>query len=391
MTPVAIERAAATEAMRYYDAGHVHYRNSRINETIVQFDRARRIANSIALPGLEDSSRFWEGAALHGIGRIHEALSVWAPSLAARPDSGLGTSRYMMLTRYVLAAIDLPLPLPTIELALDEVESRLAEAFAGSPPRSRLLLARSRLALFRGRPAETLALSQEALVRRDREASTYSYSTHYRTLCRAAFLCNQTEPLAEAIAEWDVRETDYVESKRIAIAGARANLARRHGRWTDAVEHTDAVAPMAERSEDTLYAMDLLSARVRACMAAGAPARARSSLLRLLARRNTSFGDARFEIRLLLADYHLALAALHSTGQALDLEIGSAHEPAMPDPDSATQRDPVSRHIERARRAYQSAAREATRLDSLLECDHRTRVIAERQTRLADLERPALG
>jgi hypothetical protein len=317
---------------------------------------------------------------------LHEAFSVWAPVLASGVDEPLTFDRYMMLTRYVLAAIELPLPLDVIERALAEVAA-LVEASPGfAVCRSRLLLARSRLALGRGRAQDALDHGLEGLVRRKVETPVYTYSTHYRTIARAALLAGQPDLAADLVVEWDRIEHAYLDSKRNALAAARANLARYRGDPEEAIRLVEPVARAAIHTDDAVYGADASFAHVRACLAAGVPERARASLAHVLRLRNSTIGELRFESRLLLADYSLA-HVLRAEGRAEDPEFESAPLRATP-PATLTARG-VAHHALRAARRCAAAAREGSRLDRWLGSSHRETIVARRRARLARTEAAA--
>ena len=328
------------------------YRQSRIRLTAEQFERAWRVAASCGATDLELSARFWHGAALHGEGRLSEALAVWAPVLATDTPGRLGGDYYMMLTRYVLVAVDLPLPLGVIERALAAVEERAARS-SGHGARSRLLLARSRLALARGNARESLELGLEGLVRRRIEHHAYSYSTHYRTLTQAGLLAGEPDLVEDLLDEWDGTEPDYPEAKRIALATARAGLARCRDNPDEAIAHLEAVMDGALRSEEVGPAVDASCEYVRVTAAAGVPVRARPAVRYLLRFRRASMGALRFRAMLMLGDYHAACA--RSAGD---------ERSAQP--------------MVRAVRSYEAARSEAVRIDELLVTSYRRDQIARR-------------
>jgi hypothetical protein len=352
-------REALEQAVQQYLSGANRYGASHLGEAIAAFDRATRLAAAAGSRKVEERSRFWQGAALHGAGRMPEAFAVWAPALTAA-HGGLSADRYMTLTRYVLAAVEMPLPLELLERTLTEVEGHVNTLSGGAGPRSRLLLARSRLALARGRPRESLAIGLEALTRRKQEAVTYSYSTHFRTLVRAALSAQEPDTAAALLDEWDLLEREYPNSKRFALTAGRSNLAQSLGNNAEALRLAATVAEEALRSDDVVYSVDASVAFVNASLAAGKPQGARRTVAHLLRLRRSAFGEIRFEVRLLLGDYHAAVAALEG------------------------KRSPGER-VERAHRAYRAAEREGARLDGLLGTKHRAEVLALRRSRLREL------
>ncbi len=383
---------ALQQAQQFFQAGRAYYHQSRMRETIESFHRARILASSADTRELEEAARFWNGAALHGMGRLHEALAVWAPALTGMGGAVLNADRYMMLTRYLLVAVDLPLSLHVIEQAMGQVEQRLRDTSGGAPPRSRLLLARARLALSRGRYDEAMPFAQEALERSRCEANVYSYSTYLRMVCRAALLNGQPDLVARYLDDWEARENDYLDTKRMSLAAARANLARYLGRYDDALRIAETVGPEGDRSEEIVYGVDASMAFVRACLAAGVPERARASLSHLTRFRHSRIGELRFQVALLLGDYHLTSALRAAHGIAVDLEFGAQKlEPGLPYElqncataaagQSARARGSANWHAARGRRAYRVAKRIGSWLDGLLQIDHHQALIVARGSR----------
>ncbi len=97
-----------------YAKGSAFYADSMYSATAEAFSKARQIAEAIGETQLANRARFWHGAALHGVGQLREALSVWAVVLSASDAGALDPHVYMTFTRYLLVAIDLPSPLPAI-------------------------------------------------------------------------------------------------------------------------------------------------------------------------------------------------------------------------------------------------------------------------------------
>jgi hypothetical protein len=365
------------------------YHDTRLSETIDHLRHARELAAAAGTEALEHESRFWEGAALHGAGRLREALAAWAPALTGEVGV-LSDSRYMALTRYLLVAIDMPLPVRLIEQALDQTEEILRSSGGDSFRRSRVLLARARLALACGRHDDGFAFAQEAAERCKEEPRRYTYSSYFRTFGHAGLLVNEPDLVEQYLIEWECIEWAYPHTKRLLLLAARANLARYRGDHDEALTEAERGITQALHSEEVVYATETMVAHVRACLAAGVPDQARRSLAWLLARRRCSIGEVEYEVRLLLGDYHLACLALSARGSAIDPEWGTSR--AVP-PD---RRAPVSAadHWRLARRSYGGAACVGAGLDVLLCTSHRGRAVEDRLATLEGLgvdAGPAMG
>ncbi len=366
--------AAFKEAAVLQGRGLRHYGESRLDATIELLRHSQELAKASGSIEMEDESRFWHGVALHGSGRLTEALAVWGPALSRGEGVALMRGRYMALTRVLMLIIDFPLPLPTIEKTIEDVERRLGAAITqGGHRRSRLLLARSRLELARGRFGAAFALAQEALHRQRSESEVYSLSTYYRTVVRAALSVGELESAEAYIQEWEVTEWAYPQSKKLLLASARANLARARGQVEECWSIAEPLRANALSVEDVATGHEARVAFVRACLASRSTARARSALAAILGGRRSPIGELRYDAYLLLGDYHRA---------SLD-ELGDAGSGTSVGDHGRT----VKRHLESARRAYGRALVEARRLDGLLHCGHRGQAVTRRLESLA----PATG
>jgi tetratricopeptide (TPR) repeat protein len=393
MTGTLARQQLVEQARNFYRSGRTYYDASRLNETIEQFDCARRLAAAAADTDLESVARFWEGAALHGAGRLSEALAIWAPCMTAARGVELTAERYLMMTRSVLVAVDLPLPYALLQRAFADLERHLRTTASGPRRRSRLLLARSRLAMSRGDAAASLSCAVEALARSRGEALTYSTSTFLRAVTHAGLRAGQASVVAEFIREWDRTNDGYPESKRLALTAARADLARYSGDPKESLRLAGRVAQDALRSDDVVYAYDATRAYVRASLAAGVPDQARQVIGLMLRLRRSAVGEQRFDVILLLGDYHASRAMLCLRGHAEDLEFEPRRNVAVPNATSVSACS-LEREIDShgaggacvlsAGRAYSLAEREGARLDELLATRYHQDTIARRRACLME-------
>lgn len=329
-------------ALQFRAQGRDAYQKGDLRGSARSLGRASRLASVIGADGrdLDDDARFWLGAVLHTQGRLMEALAAWAPGINRVQAGGLTQARYMAMTRYLLVAVDVPLPLARIEAAFREVEEclRIAGGALGRS-RSRVLLARARLALFRGRSSDAIAFAQEGVALGRIETAVYNSCSYYRTLVLACLAAGELDMARSAIEAWETSHTHYADSKRVMIPTSWASYFRKTG---DTRRSLDAIMPYEgeiRTNEDLYVQIGGGTAFVRACIAAGCPERARPMLARMATHRRTALGEAAFEVRLLLLDFHVAMG-------------GAVRESASA----------------RTARAVVVARREAERLDKLLHC-----------------------
>ena len=367
------------QALQHRTTGRSHYHAGRLRETSRALERGCRLAAAAGEEGVhvEDECRFWLGASLHGEGRVQEALSAWTPTVNRAIDGSLTTDRYMALTRYLLVAVDIPLPLAKISAALDEAEGRLRDMAGGfGGPSSRILLTRGRLAACRGSWHESLDLIQEGLARRHHEPLSYSYSVYFKALAKACLRLGELDLMSDYLEEWDATEQQYLPTKRLLISVWRARHALARGEAEDALCGIEGMQSEIAACEDVASRIEAADAFVRSCLAVGEPERARAITATAARARHSPIGEVRFAAKLLVADFRLACAEA---------------APAAPSPpnDSTVPTLSTGCDMRRARRALAVVRREAEGLDALLECDRHRTEVGERLARLdaADADR----
>ena len=340
--------------------------------------RARALAEQAGQQDEAVRMRFWEGTALHCAGRFTEALATLAPLLAT--GSGADTNwGYMALGRYLLIAVELPLPLSKLDRALREASERI-EASHGPSRQSRLLLVRARLERSRGRRREALGLAQESLVHRRGEGLAFTYTSHYRSIVALTNELGDHDLSRYYLAEWDRAADDHGTYKRLMIAALWSDLhlkERNVGRAIDWVRRLAQIAPVFD---DLGCQYVAASAQVRCWVRTNQPWRAREPLGALLGLRTCAAGGLRYSVRVLLGDYHLAVARQVMGLPVIDPRTG-AEMPVERIPGSTIT---ARRSLYRARRAYHWASSIGDALDTLLECDWRRREVQARLDLVAD-------
>jgi tetratricopeptide (TPR) repeat protein len=349
------------------------YRSGRHAEAARAYRRAAETAEALGRTREAAEARFWQGVALHGGGRLREALAALS-SVATYSDAAAveGRTRHMSLTRAVLVAADLPAPLASVERALADVER--VENHAGSGRRSRLLLAKARLALARGDARQALGLAREGFELGRREDASYALGTYLKEAMKACLRLRDLEAAESLMKEWDGVSDVYLEARRIFKAAFSSMVARHQGDVERAIDLAEHAVELARTSDELSERKLSGEALVRAKLCSCTPEEGGRELGRLLRLRHSEVGTARYEVRLLHADYHAAVSRLHAGLSPVDPESGRRFPPpaVTPSPELAT------RARVRARRTYQSALRVGLELDRLLECSAREAQVGER-------------
>jgi tetratricopeptide (TPR) repeat protein len=361
LVPDAVLDGVIRRATSLMAEGFALYESNHNTSAAIAYERAAQAAETIGRDDIEASARFWQGVCLHSSGRLREALAALAPIAAGRLQP-LNSDRpvHMGITRYVLIAVDLPLGLEVIERAIRDAE-RL-ERHTGKQRRSRLLLARARLAASRGEFATAIRDALEGLQHAPRDGDAYARSAYLKEATRACLRLGRIDEARRLIDDWSEVRDPFIASRRVMIATHRSIADRLEGNIGGAVEHAREATRAAAGSEDChdrIYSHDAL---VRALLCSPAIHEHRKPLARLLAHRHADVGLHRYALRLLAGDALHAMTR-HAAGlPAVDPESGMTF-PAISGGLDERRTRALAR---RARTAYAAASRIGVRVDRLL-------------------------
>jgi len=366
----------ARETASLHLEGSLLYDAARHTQAALTWERSARAAEADSRTGDAAESRFWQGVALHGAGRLHQAL-VALGTVATYTDARAvrDRTRHMALTRAVLVAVDMPAPLASIERAIADVDR--IEQHTGQGRTARLLLVRARLAQYRGQTVEALQLAREGLARADIEDAGFARGAYIKEALRACLRLRalaDTEPLLERL---DRVDDAYATTRSMIAATFRSMVARARGEVEVAVALGRIAWQRARQCDELSDIMLAASALVRALLCSGDAREARAPLASLLRHRHSQTGFARYEPRLLLGDYHAAMARFHCGLPALDAESSLTFGDAAGSRVAAM----AERHREKARRAWHAAMRVGRAIDRRLECTTREAELALRLER----------
>lgn len=340
-----------------------YYNGDSLDLSIEPFRQAVELAARRGDVGVETDQRFWLGTALHGCGRLLEAVEAMAPTLDEAKFVGGRTLQNRLLTRYVLVCVDIPLPLDYLEPAFAQVE-QLIRSWGWQDKESRLAFARGRLALYRGHADQALHWSQLAMGRRRIDPSNYAPHTYLHLFLRACVLAGRVDLLKEVMDSGETFEHHNFRSTRlIVLRSVQAEVARLEGDLDQALEHSRVAEQAGWLNQDLIYRQIAFVTRLRTVLAAGQTEMAKPILRDLLRRRHGENLHDGFESRLLLGDYHLAEARRLRC-------VGTAAE--------------VTRHREAAARIYAGARRVGLVVDARLKCHGKRNLVNGRLKEVQD-------
>ena len=368
-------RALLQEAWVLYESNHNVL-------AAAAYERAAHAAEVVRCDDIEATARFWQGVSLHGAGRLREALAALAPIASGRLQPANGDRPiHMGITRYVLIAVDLPLGLDVIERAIREAE--LLESHTGKQRRARLLLVRARLAASRGQFTDAIRHALDGLQRASADGDAFARTAYLKEATRACLRIGNITEARRLIDEWANVRDPFTISRRTMCATHASIADRLDGDIEGAVARARAAIRAAAGSEDCHDRIYTVDALVRALLCSPATEECRVPLAKMMEHRHAEVGLHRYMVRLLAADYQLALARHCGGLHALDPESGTSFPVTAARPDSHR----ALALARRARRAYASAARVGSDLDRLLRCDTRTRELDARLALLDATER----
>jgi tetratricopeptide (TPR) repeat protein len=375
--PDALRRLAA----RLRETAREAYRANRRAACAEAYAELERVERSLGHEAGVAEARFWQGAALHGSGRLTEALFVFGRSLDETELGIADPPMYMTITRFVRAMVELPFPLAEIEDAFAQVQAQLREAKL-EDRRSRLLLARARLALSRGRLRSALALGEQSLAHWRRETHTFTGSSHYWVVVTACLWLGELARARRHLDAWAaLREGSAMQ--RVFLACKSAELARREGEIGRTLAISRSAWIESAASDDHQQRLFAGHAYLRALLLAGRLEPARRVLAALFERlHRMEFAEHVFVLRALHADWHLARARLAAGLPMIDPECGIERRPRRPGPERAVAEPALAR----ARRLYARALALGGELDRLLGTGLRR---SEIEARLALCDRTA--
>lgn len=362
------------------------YRQGDLAECAATYRSARQLAIAEAERTRELEARFWEGCALHGLGRLWDALETMTPALSARRgrlDQGIV---YRLATRCARALAELPSERAALEGALDEIDRELAglDRHAWS---TRTLLVRARLHLSTGRWQAGLEAALAAL-------DAWQEDEYHCTWCSYAWVavllsiwCGRLQHAHALLDRWDAR-SDGLRSWLSSRHWLRGHALRRAGRADAGLVHARNAYDAAASEPDYWTAVSAAVELARTLLSLGRVSEAGGLVRGALHFRHTEVGDHAFAVRVLVGDWHLAEARRQGGLPARDADFGCEYEGGerLAHPDLASAR----RAARRARRAYAALRPRAAALDRLLASPLRTWQLDFREAEVVRAER-AIG
>jgi ATP/maltotriose-dependent transcriptional regulator MalT len=325
-------------------------------------------------PKVLADARFWHGTAFHASGRLREAQGILAMAFA-NGSFGEASGGFMALTRHLLVSSELPLPLTGFQDELARVESLIRETRYRYHS-SRILHIRSCLEFDRGNLEEARVLAEKAFAAQSDEKSIFATSAHRRIMVGIFLASGDPREARRRLEGWtkEVGRESNGSYAQTVFNAARANLARHEGRPEEAVEWALLTSLDTHQSEDYVSRITVGFAQVRASLATQRPQRARRPLAEILKLRHGELARDRYRIRLLHADFHLAMARSLLGLPVLDLEFGGRN--AAGD----QGRDPMAAggHLAKAERGYGRALLAGRLVDRLLCCNFRKQEMKSR-------------
>ena len=334
--------------------------------------QALEITMSIGDLELEMTIRCWYGAALEQMARLRETIETLTPVLQAR---GLEDRKiaYIAMTRYLVAAIDLPLEVAVIERAHAQIEAFLVSAGHGEW-RHRLLLTEAGLRREQGNHHRALFLAQESWSVWREDGVGFTSDCHLEELCRIAFELRDAELLERTLRIWQERQHNQ---RWTAIY--RSKLARLRG---------DAGAALSEARRALALGIPVVNPEdaeitdiLHCFLLSGHVSQIRDLFESMLALGQSESGLIRYGVSVCQGDYFLAEARVAAGIPSADDELASEGSPAF----DARNTEAAHAALTRARHAYLESLSQGRLIDRKLGSYHRQRTVVERLKRLGHI------
>jgi tetratricopeptide (TPR) repeat protein len=344
------------------------YRQGDLAECATAYRSARRLATTEEGRTRELESRFWEGCALHGLGRLWQALDTMTPAFTSRRgslDEGIG---YRLATRCVRVLAELPTERAALEDALEEIETELArlDRHAWS---TRTRLARARLHLSTGRWQTGLEAARTALDGWEEDDFSLTWCSYAWVTVLLSIWCGQVRQAFALLDRWGKR-SDGRRNWLSCRHWLRCHALRRTGRADAGLVHARHAYDASRDDPDYGLAVGATVELARTLLSLGRVSEAGSVVRQALRFRHAEVGDYAVAVRVLVGDWHLAEARRLGGLPARDVDFGCEYaagdHPAPPDLEAAR------RETRRARRAYAAIRPRATVMDRLLASSLRT-------------------
>lgn len=296
---------------------------------------------------------FWLSTALHGAGRLVQALHYLGLCLLEKNFVGHLVLKDRVLSRYLLVAVDLPLSLTKMENCFKEADE-LIKSWGWEESESRLPVARSRLALFRGQYTEAFDWAQLAMERNWGDMAGYATHT-YLVLYMKTSIANQRIDLLEKLllGKHNFKVGNFQQNRAMVINLVNAEICLAAGELEKALELSRLAENVAWQTHDHTYSYLVFCGRLKILLEAGQIEQAKPVLTHILRQRHCEVGHDAFEARMLLGQYHLTCARMMKDGHM----FSSAG---------------FEKHTTSAKIVYGAAKKMGSVIDARLECEHKT-------------------
>jgi tetratricopeptide (TPR) repeat protein len=346
--------------------------NFRIAASIAE--KAIQLADATGLKADALSIRRRRAAALRMSGQYQAAFNELSPIFR----EGSCDDESILLDALLEAlqlSIEMPTSLKVIEGILRRADGLLYHE-SGSNLRSGFMLSKAQILYYRGLNAEALPIAQEAWVLKKAGGKGWSWDSYLHVLVDICLELDREDLTLRYLKDWEQRDKAGTQVVRYLLMESKA--LRWSGKYAEAAKAARRLLVHAEGLEAPSAVTGARDALVRSQIMLGDICSVRS---RLLARPRHGSPRERFTWFCLWGDYHLACARRMAGMKPVDDEFCRV----IPLPSRIGDAAGTRTELRRAEFAYRGALRLGSKIDDLLECKFRQKLVAQRLQRLADL------
>ena len=280
-----------------------HYNQQQIEEALCLYRRAYDAAIIIEDHEKRIKYKQWEGHCLYHLGRFREALSVL---ISLSQTECVVPQEYLSgMIDQIDIAIKLPIELHKIRNLIHEAYNIMRQHSLQSS-KSMILIEESILANMRYDYTLALDKAQEALACHDHGAKLRCDKlVYYRSIMDNLLSLDRINELKEWLVQLQELDTVRVISKELVLLGFQTEIAIIEGRYIEAYNLAkQRLSRELETDSDCFVSIRLV---VRAGITAGKLNEIKNYFIKMLSLRHTKCRNWKYQIRLYLGDYSIAL------------------------------------------------------------------------------------
>lgn len=306
------------EQLRY--AAGEYYQNRKLQQAAEYFEKALEQAEKIGDVNLIGHCQSSLGNCLMQLGQLKQALAALAPIVKKDTKVNDPYILYQVLIRYVEIAQQIPLSLDKIEKVYNQAEEFLKDS-GYSKWRHELLVFRSRLYMFRGMHPEALQIAQEAWISKRLGADSHYGQVadyHFDGLVSTSIALQDANMASEYLTQWELEDDVMPMNRIIRFSKCQSELAYLENRLDDSIRWGRQSMHFSEQTDYEETKIASYISLIRAYLKNQQIEQACDVILRFSKMRHSERRYLRYNLLLLLGDYHSLRGQLYSKNDQIE-------------------------------------------------------------------------